>query len=132
MVPKGLLSMVVFALYTATAQQTGTGSEQLQSAVSKGHRFGFEERGVAAVEELLNRGLNVNGKDSAGWTALIMASLEGLPKVVDVLLKRGADPNVRSKKGETALIIAAGCFIVRTRADVVAERGSVRTCGYGS
>ena len=98
-------------------------SEQLQAAVSKGHRLGAEERGVAAVNELLDKGLDVNAKDGAGWTALMMASLEGLPQVVNTLLARGADPNLRSKKGETALIIASGCFIVRTRGDLVLERG---------
>ncbi len=98
-------------------------SEQLQTAVSKGHRLGSEGSGVAAVNELLDRGLNVNAKDSAGWTALMMASLEGLPDVVQTLLSRGADPNIRSEKGETALIIASGCFIVRTKADLVEERG---------
>ena len=35
-------------------------SEQLQAAVSKGHRLGSEENGVAAVNELLDRGHNVN------------------------------------------------------------------------
>lgn len=111
------------ALTAASAQQTSNGSEQLQSAVSKGHRLGAEDRGVTAVEELLDRGLDVNAQDSVGWTALMMASLEGLPKVVRTLLQRGADANVRSQKGETALIIAAGCFIVRTKADLAQERG---------
>ena len=118
-----LLAICLIAALATSAQPNTVESEQLQSAVSKGHRLGFEETGVEAVRELLDRGLNVNAKDGAGWTALMMASLEGLPKVVELLLNRGADPNTDSARAETALIIAAGCFIVRTRADLVSERG---------
>jgi ankyrin repeat protein len=123
MVAIRLLAVGILAVFATPAQQNRIDSDQLQSAVSKGHRLGSEQYGVAAVEELLDRGLNVNAKDGAGWTALMMASLEGLPRVVEVLLNRGANPNARSNKGETALIIGAGCFIVRTRADLVFERG---------
>jgi hypothetical protein len=118
---------VVFAVIVCPppvrALQDAKHSEELQAAVSKGHRLGAEDHGVAAVNELLDKGLNVDAQDGLGWTALMMASLEGLPDVVRTLLSRGANPNLRSEKGETALIIASGCFIVRTRADLVQERG---------
>lgn len=124
----GPLAVVIgFAQPSASRQtdekQASTDSEQLQAAVSKGHRLGAEERGVTAVKELLDNGLSVNARDRVGWTALMMASLEGLPDVARTLLSRGADPNIRSDRGETALIIASGCFIVRTRADLVQGRG---------
>jgi len=123
MIPIRLLTIYLLATLATSAQGSIAESEQLQAAVSKGHRLGSEENGVEAVRALLDRGANINAKDGAGWSALMMASLEGLPRVVEVLLSRGADPNAQSVKGETALIIAAGCFIVRTRADLVRERG---------
>src|SRR4051812_33942427 len=75
MVAIRLLAVGILPVFATSAQQTRIDSEQLQSAVSKGHRLGSEQYGVAAVEELLDRGLNVNAKDGAGWTALMMASL---------------------------------------------------------
>jgi hypothetical protein len=117
------LALAIGSTQSCYPQHNATDSQRLQEAVSKGHRLGAEASGVAAVAELLDLGLNVNAKDSVGWTALMMASLEGLPDVAETLLRRGANPNIRSDKGETALFIAAGCFIVRTKADLVKERG---------
>lgn len=118
-----LLLVASFFAQRVSALTETEQSEQLQSAVNKGHSLGAEGRGEAAVEQLLDKGLDVNAKDNIGWTSLMMASLEGLPAVLDTLLRRGADPNARSSRGETALILASGCFIVRTRADLVQERG---------
>ena len=56
---------------------------------------------------LLDRGADVNMKDSKGYTALMWASYFGSPEMVNILLDRGADVNVTDKFGDTALIIAS-------------------------
>jgi Putative peptidoglycan binding domain/Ankyrin repeats (3 copies)/Ankyrin repeats (many copies) len=94
----------------------------LFQAVAQGHHTGDEHFAVEAVKEALKNGANVNARDEAGWTPLMAAAQEGLPRVFSLLLKSGADVNAQSTHGETALMIAAGCFIVRKRAAVVPER----------
>jgi hypothetical protein len=47
--------------------------------------------------------IDVNLKNSSGWTALMCASLYGQKKIVDFLLKAGADPNLKNNNGYTAL-----------------------------
>ncbi len=94
----------------------------LFQAVAQGHRAGGEHFGVEAVEAALRKGANVNMRDNAGWTPLMDAAQEGLPEVLALLLRSGADVNARSLHGDTALIIASGCFIVRQRAKMAAQR----------
>jgi len=54
------------------------------------------------VQDLLNRGVNVNARDLVnGWTALHRACKEGYLDIVALLLKNGADKNLRSETGET-------------------------------
>jgi len=60
------------------------------------------------VKSLLDRGANVNARDSLGFTALMFAAKSGSTSTVKLLLAKGADANVRSKiLGYTALINAA-------------------------
>ena len=60
-----------------------------------------------AAKAVLNRGANVNAKDSYGWTALIYASAKGDADIVKALLDKGADANAKSKDGYTGLHAAA-------------------------
>jgi ankyrin repeat protein len=56
------------------------------------------------VEFLLKSGANVNVQGTAeGFTALIVASAEGLEATVRLLLEYGADPGVIDRDGDTAL-----------------------------
>ncbi|MDM7986245.1 MAG: ankyrin repeat domain-containing protein [Smithella sp.] len=50
---------------------------------------------------------NVNVKDEAGLTALMIAAINGRVQTVDLLIAKGADVNVEDKVGETALMKAA-------------------------
>lgn len=60
------------------------------------------------VKALLNRGVDVNARDSSGFTALIFAASYGHTDTVKLLLARGADANAKSRLlGYTALMNAA-------------------------
>jgi len=55
-----------------------------------------KEGDVSRVKELLEREVQVDQPSKYGWTALMFASWQGHPGVVDVLLAAGADPDVIS------------------------------------
>lgn len=58
---------------------------------------------AVAVRALLEKGADVNAKDSDGATALILAAYYGYADVVKVLIEKGADLNVKDRAGQTAL-----------------------------
>jgi ankyrin repeat protein len=122
-----IVSLLVIA--AAPAQQAGRPiqadgqADRLIQAVVAGHSLGNEPKGVAALEALLAGGLDVNAADSAGWTALMQACLEGRPLIVDFLVKHGADVNASQAKFGTPLMIASGLWIVRRRVENIGKRG---------
>jgi ankyrin repeat protein len=62
---------------------------------------------TAAVEALLDKGLDVNIKDQNGWTPLLEAVFGGHADTVRVLLDRGANVNATDQTGWTPLMEAA-------------------------
>jgi len=56
---------------------------------------------------LVQQPVNVNAKDSSGWTALIYAAAKGDAAIVKALLDKGADVNARASTGYTPLQAAA-------------------------
>src|ERR1051326_4434807 len=58
-----------------------------------------------AMKTLLDRGADVNARNTYGSTALMLSVTE--PKKIRLLLDHGADVNVASRSGRTALIVAA-------------------------
>jgi hypothetical protein len=61
---------------------------------------------IKQVKALLKKGVDVNSRDSGGWTPLMRASDQGHLEVVRLLLERGADVTGLSKNGFTALMRA--------------------------
>ena len=59
------------------------------------------------VKTLLDKGADINAKNSNGWTALMLATLGGCKNIVEVLVNKGADVNKKNNKGMTALMVAA-------------------------
>lgn len=59
------------------------------------------------VEQLVDKGLDVNNRDLAGSTALIQAATEGHTKVVKYLISKGADVNVKEKSMNLSALSAA-------------------------
>ncbi|KAM6163629.1 inactive serine/threonine-protein kinase TEX14 [Rhynchocyon petersi] len=59
------------------------------------------------VKKILKKGIQVDAINSLGQTALFIAALLGLPKIVDVLVDYGSDPNHRCFDGSTPVHAAA-------------------------
>jgi len=62
------------------------------------------------MDLLLENGADVNselsGRDAAGWTALLFASVNGDVELADYLISQGANVNHTSNEGSTALSLA--------------------------
>jgi len=59
---------------------------------------------INAVKDHLKKGVDVNARDSVGWTALMRAVSYGHTEIVKVLIAKGADVNVKGFEGWTPLI----------------------------
>ena len=59
------------------------------------------------VKLLLEKGANINTKDSEGWTPLHHAARSGNEEIIKLLLERGANVNATNNNGTTALMSAA-------------------------
>lgn len=62
---------------------------------------------AAAVQALLDKGIDVNAVNRLGNTALMEASSNGCLRVVQLLLDKHADVNVKNHAGQYALLLAA-------------------------
>jgi len=62
---------------------------------------------IAAVRSALDSGMEVDGTDENGRTALMMAAFDGYTDVVKLLLEHGADVHRMDPEGRTALMFAA-------------------------
>lgn len=58
---------------------------------------------VPALQTLLDRQAVIDARDDSGRTALMLATLHGQNRAVDVLLAHGADPNAADTRGTTPL-----------------------------
>jgi len=78
------------------------------------------------VKALLDKGANVNARDTLGFTALIFAARSGNASTVNLLLAKGADVNAKSKMlGYTALINAAAFGDEEMVAALIAQGANV-------
>lgn len=59
------------------------------------------------VKQLLAQGVDINGRDGSGRTALMVGASEGHKPVVEVLLTEGAEVNLQTPLGSTAMRFAA-------------------------
>ena len=84
---------------TTGADTVPAPSEPLMRAVREGQ--------VATVQDLLDKGADVNANDRDGGTPLMMAAIFGRDKIAQMLLASGADVNARDGEGKTALMWAA-------------------------
>ncbi len=60
------------------------------------------------VQELIDVGADINARNKAGKTALMMVTQRGYEGMAKFLLDAGANINARDKDGQTALHLAAG------------------------
>lgn len=70
--------------------------------------FAIMTRKSDTVEQLLNRGAEVNATGDGGWSALMLASYYGHTRIVEMLLERGAKVNLQNEEKDFALLLAAG------------------------
>ena len=89
-----LLAFTVFC----PASFAGDRNQALLEATRKG--------GLQLVQELLEKGADINAHDPNGKTALIVAVERGDLAVVKLLLRKGADTNAVDRDGNTALVRA--------------------------
>ncbi|MDD5007115.1 MAG: ankyrin repeat domain-containing protein [Syntrophorhabdaceae bacterium] len=76
-----------------------------------------------AVRTLIEKGANVNAKDSDGYTALLWAAYYGNTDVVRALIEKGADVNAQNKRKQTPLHLAADKGHTNT-ARLLVEKGA--------
>ncbi len=63
--------------------------------------------GLAAVQEYINNGGNINAQDNNGNTLLMFASINKSPEILKYLVEQGADVNLSNHNGTTALMLTA-------------------------
>jgi hypothetical protein len=78
---------------------------------------------LAALERLLAEGVALDSQDARGLTALHLAALHGLPRMVQRLLREGADRNLRDHLGRTAQELA----VMRGYVDIASEFETTRS-----
>ena len=61
---------------------------------------------LSEIQQLLDKGTDINQTDATGWTALMWAAKVGGANMTRLLIKLGADVNVANADGWTALDIA--------------------------
>jgi ankyrin repeat protein len=93
----GILIIVVVLLQPNRLDNTVT--ESLMNASAGGH--------VGVLEELLDKGADINAKGRYGITALMLSSERGHVGVVQLLLAKGADVSAKDDLGVTALMHAS-------------------------
>ena len=106
---------------------TGGNWTPLQGAAFRGH--------LAIVETLLDKGADVNFKNSVGRTAMHLAGHGGaqgarLP-IVRALLSRGADPHERDADGETPLMATVNDVLLFTTLSHKARTSTQKTAEDG-
>ena len=91
-------SILVVLLCSALACQSELDDGELLDAAADGD--------TRRVEELLNKGANIERYARDGWTALTVAAREAHYETVKQLLKRGANVNTKEGGGHTPLFWA--------------------------
>lgn len=71
---------------------------------------------LAALERLLSEGVSLAQVEHRGFSALHLAALHGLGRIVERLLREGADPNARDRLGRTPADLA----LIRGFVDIAA------------
>jgi ankyrin repeat protein len=70
-----------------------------------------KEAQMEAVKLCLEKGGDVNAKNSMGVTAVIGAANRGSDDILEFLVKKGARLDVKDKEGRTPLTWAEGVFL---------------------
>ena len=66
------------------------------------------------VKHLIDKGDNINAKDSEGWTPLMIAVKNNQPEIARILIDEGSEVNYKGPDGSTALINAIETKDIKT------------------
>jgi len=95
---------------------TKDGSNALEISAGVGYRdkntTGTEAEALEALKFAMTLGLDINGTNNRGETALHGAALRGADTIVQYLVDHGASLNAKTKSGFTPLDVAMGKSIV--------------------
>jgi tetratricopeptide (TPR) repeat protein len=96
-----ILFSTILLLRLLAAGQAAPGSldDQLLTAARTGD--------TAKVQQLLDKGANIEAKNEYGSTALVLAARDGQIEVVRLLLNKGANIEAKDKDDYTALLLSA-------------------------
>jgi len=106
---KTLISILILALSVQIISScTTTPKPQVEEGgASKQEFFSTIKDGDAAeVQRLIDAGTDVNIRDNKGFSALMVASVEGHVEITKLLIKKGANVNTQANNGSTALVVA--------------------------
>jgi ankyrin repeat protein len=96
----------------------GKTAEELKAAGNSIHDAAYKGN-IEAVKQHLAAGVDVNAKDSVGWTALHQAAYGAHKEPVELLIAEGADVNAKGDDGTTPLDMAND----RETADLLRKHG---------
>jgi len=94
-----LFAMILF-LSRQAAGQAAAGNLDPQLLIAAGNGD------VATVQQLLDKGANIEAKENNGYTALMWAAEHGYVEAVKLLLDKGANIEAKDQYGNTALVEA--------------------------
>jgi len=106
---------------TLVAVMTGPELPQLIEAEPRP----IEDEAIAAIDFLLDNGVEAGIANDMGTTALHIAALRGYPGVIRHMAERGADINIADDEGLTPLDYALGNLPPRLRARPPADNSAV-------
>ena len=94
------LAMVLSLSHPAVGHAETSLNDQLLAASLSGD--------TATVQQLLDKGANIEARDMFNFTPLSKAVAAGKTGTVKLLLAKGANIDAKNNKGETALMLAEG------------------------
>lgn len=101
------------------------------STVLTGLRLAAQESQSGRLKMMLEKGADVNAKDTGGWTALELAASNGFDAVVQLLWEHGADVNIRGSKDRTPLFHAIERSNETTVRALIALHANVNIGAFG-
>lgn len=91
---------------SAPAANSASASAASKIGSPQGLRLAAESGDLKRLQRFLDQATNINSRDDAGRTALLLATIHGQTKAVELLLAHGADPNTADASGMTPLSAA--------------------------
>jgi hypothetical protein len=98
----------ISSLESAPATNTVGANEALKAQVGspQGLRLAAESGDLKRLQRFVDQLTDINSRDGAGRTALLLATLHGQTQAVEFLLAHGANPNTADAEGVTPLSAA--------------------------